>query len=57
VTYFISYPTIDFYVSHNERSESGAFFSAALDLPNGRQDFVTFFQEKVNKPAAGDREK
>jgi hypothetical protein len=27
------------------------------DLPNGRQDFVTFFQEKVNKPAAGDREK
>jgi hypothetical protein len=32
-------------------------FSAALDLPNGRQAFVSFFQGKENKPAAGDREK
>jgi hypothetical protein len=29
-------------------------FSAALDLPNGRQDFGSFFQEKEQKPAAGD---
>jgi hypothetical protein len=46
-----------FYVSHNERSESGAFFSAALDLPNGRQAFASFYQEKDEKPAVGDREK
>jgi hypothetical protein len=32
------------------------FFSAALDLPNGRQDFVTFYQEKLTKPAACERE-
>jgi hypothetical protein len=44
-------------VSHNERSESGAFFSAALDLPNGRQAFGSFHQGKENKPAAGDKKK
>jgi hypothetical protein len=32
-------------------------FSAALDLPNGRQAFVSFHQGKENKPAAGDKKK
>jgi hypothetical protein len=34
-----------------------AFFSAALDLPNGRQAFVSFHQGKENKPAAGDKKR
>jgi hypothetical protein len=31
-------------------------FSAALDLPNGRQAFGSLHQGKEHKPAAGERE-
>jgi hypothetical protein len=32
LNFFILHTMKYFYVSHNERSESGAFFSAALDF-------------------------
>jgi len=40
-------PPKKFYVSHNERSESGAFFSAALDF--------CFFSSRKRKKARGRR--
>jgi hypothetical protein len=50
VTYLVLDLTIDFYVSHNERSESGAFFLQPLIYLTADRLLFLFIKEKKISP-------